>query len=68
VHEFTGRKIFVDTSFGLSGMSDSWSGATATDLNARIADGVIAANVTMPASNYVATVKTLVPTLQPTCK
>jgi hypothetical protein len=67
VHEFTGRKIFVDTSFGLSGMADSWSGASAADLNARIADGVIAANVTMPASNYVATVKALQPMLNPIC-
>ncbi|HKP55235.1 MAG TPA: hypothetical protein VJV78_00865, partial [Polyangiales bacterium] len=68
VHEFTGRKIFVDTSFGLSGTSDSWSGASPADLNSRIADGVIAANVTMPSSNYVATVKALVPMLTPTCK
>ncbi|HKU43446.1 MAG TPA: hypothetical protein VJR89_35030, partial [Polyangiales bacterium] len=68
VSQLTGRKIFVDTSFGLSGMSDSWSGASPSDLNARIADGVIAANVTMPASNYVQTVKALLPQLQPICQ
>jgi hypothetical protein len=68
LHQHTGRGILVDTSFGLSGMSDSWSGATAADLNARIADGVVAANVTMPSSSYVNTVKALVPQLNTTCQ
>jgi hypothetical protein len=68
LHQLTGREILVDTSFGLSGMSDSWSGATPADLNARIADGVIAANVTMPSSTYLSTVKALVPKLDATCK
>jgi hypothetical protein len=68
IHQLTKRSILVDTSFGLSGMSDSWSGASAADLNARIADGVIAANVTMPASNYVSTVKALLPQLSMTCQ
>lgn len=68
LHQKTGREILVDTSFGISGMSDSWSGATAADLNARIADGVVAANVTMPSGNYVSTVKALVPQLTATCK
>jgi len=68
LRQLTGRGILVDTSFGLSGMSDSWSGASAADLNARIADGVIAANVTMPSSSYVSTVKTVSPQLNATCQ
>jgi hypothetical protein len=57
----------VDTSFGLSAMSDTWSSADATTLNARIADGVIAANVTGAPSSYGATVKALSSQLQPAC-
>jgi hypothetical protein len=68
VHELTGRTIFVDTSFGLSGMSDSWSGASDQVLNARIAEGVIAANVTMPGSGYVAAATTLLPRLNGVCR
>jgi hypothetical protein len=67
IHQLTGKNILVDTSFGLSGMSDSWSGASPADLIARIADGFIAANLSMPASNYVSTVKALVPQLMATC-
>jgi hypothetical protein len=52
LHNLTGRTILVDTSFGLSGAGDSWSDTGAANLNARIADGVIAVNVTSPASNY----------------
>lgn len=64
----TGRKILVDTSFGLSGMADSWSTAGAQLLNQRIADGVLAANVTMPPANYVATTEALRPQLDALCK
>ena len=42
----TGRAILVDTSAGASAAGDSWSTASASDLNARIAEGVIAANIT----------------------
>jgi hypothetical protein len=52
VHSLTGRTIFVDTSFGASAMGDTWTTAGAATINARIADGVIAANVTTPPSNY----------------
>jgi hypothetical protein len=48
-------------------MSDTWSSADATTLNARIADGVIAANVTGAPSSYGATVKALSSQLQPAC-
>lgn len=64
----TGRKIFVDTSFGLSGMADTWASATAETLNARIADGVIAANVTMPPGDYVQRIQGLRAGLQKVCK
>ena len=38
--------FLVDTSAGASSAGDSWSTAGLTNLNARIADGVIAANIT----------------------
>jgi hypothetical protein len=68
VHMFTGRPIFVDTSFGLSAMEDSWSNADAATLNARIADGVIAANVTMAPASYQSAVTALEPQLDMVCR
>jgi hypothetical protein len=65
----TGRKIFVDTSFGLSAAGDSWSNAGAANLNARIADGVIAANVSSGTpTNYADVVRALQPMLSMTCR
>jgi len=52
LHKITGRTILVDTSFGASATSDSWSDSGAANLNARITDGVVAINVTTPTSNY----------------
>ena len=52
LHSITGRTILVDTSFGASATSDSWSDSGVANLNARIADGVVAINVTTPTSNY----------------
>ena len=52
LHSLTGRTILVDTSFGASATSDSWSDSGAANLNARITDGVVAINVTTPTSNY----------------
>jgi hypothetical protein len=46
IHKLTGRTILVDTSAGASAAGDSWSTASANDLNARISEGVIAANIT----------------------
>jgi hypothetical protein len=46
LHALTGRTILVDTSAGASAASDSWSTASLADLNARISEGVIAANIT----------------------
>src|SRR6185436_1955254 len=42
----TGKKIVVDTSFGTTRMDDSWTDIPVATLNQRIADGVIAVNVT----------------------
>lgn len=48
LHGLTGKRIFVDTSFGPSQQADSWSDQSAATLNARIAEGVFAINVTTP--------------------
>jgi hypothetical protein len=42
----TGKKIVVDTSFGVTRMDDSWTAIPVATLNQRIADGVVAVNVT----------------------
>lgn len=68
VSALTGRKILVDTSFGLSAMADTWTRASAATLNARIADGVIAANVATPPADYATSISTLAPQLDPTCE
>jgi hypothetical protein len=52
LNELTGKRILVDTSFGASQMNDSWSGASQNELNARIAEGVSAVNVTEPPGDY----------------
>jgi hypothetical protein len=46
LHSFTGRSVLVDTSAGASAAGDSWSTASVADINARISEGVIAANIT----------------------
>jgi hypothetical protein len=46
LYKLTGRTILVDTSAGASAAGDSWSTASLADLNARISEGVIAANIT----------------------
>ncbi len=46
LHTLTGRTLLVDTSAGASAAGDSWSTASASDINGRITDGVIAANIT----------------------
>jgi hypothetical protein len=67
VHQLTGKNILVDTSFGLSAMGDSWSNSNAATLNARIADGVVAANVTTVPQNYASAVGSRSPSLSSTC-
>ncbi|HTB60024.1 MAG TPA: hypothetical protein VLC06_19260 [Polyangia bacterium] len=68
VHTLTGKTIFVDTSFGASSMGDTWSNTTAATINARIANGVIAANVTTVPSNYSSAVSSLEPSLSKVCQ
>jgi len=67
VHTLTGRTIFVDTSFGASAMGDTWSNSPAATINARIANGVIAANVTTVPSGYSSAVMSLAPSLATVC-
>jgi len=67
VHTLTGKTILVDTSFGASAMGDSWSNTTAATINARIADGVIAANVTTVPANYSSAVGSLESSLSMVC-
>ncbi len=66
LHKVTGRTILVDTSFGLSATGDSWSDIGAANVNARIADGVIAVNVTNSESAYGSNISSL-GTLSTTC-
>jgi hypothetical protein len=68
IHEYTGKTIFVDTSFGPSQQADSWSNNTADVLNDRIAEGVIAANVTQPPTDYEARITNLMPGLDSVCE
>ena len=70
LHTLTGRSILVDTSAGASAASDSWSTASTADLNARISEGVIAANITGTApTNLQGNLSTKTPSLNaiPTC-
>jgi hypothetical protein len=67
LYELTGKRIFVDTSFGASQQADSWSSNSASTLNERIAEGVSAVNVTQPPSDYQARIDELAPQLRSTC-
>jgi hypothetical protein len=67
VHSYTGKNIAVDTSYGASSMSDSWSNLSAAQLNAHIANGVIGVNISNnPPSNYQTLIQNL-GTLNSTC-
>jgi hypothetical protein len=53
VHSLTGKNIAVDTSYGASAMSDSWSNQPAATLMNHIMNGVIGVNISSnPPSNY----------------
>src|SRR5262245_56807104 len=68
VHTLTGKKIVVDTSYGASSMSDSWSNLTAASLNTHIGNGVIGVNISNnPPSNYQTLIQALAPSLTSTC-
>jgi hypothetical protein len=67
VHALTGKTIAVDTSYGASAMSDSWSNQTAATLNNHIMNGVIGVNIASnPPSNYQTLIQNL-GTLSSTC-
>ncbi len=53
VHTLTGKNIAVDTSYGASAMSDSWSNQPAATLMNHIMNGVIGVNISSnPPSDY----------------
>ena len=64
----TGKRILVDTSFGATSMDDSWTGIPVATLNQRIADGVVAVNVTEPPSDYQTRIASLGPQLSSVCR
>lgn len=68
ISNLTGKPIWVDTSFGLSQADDSWSGLDAATLNQRIAEGVIAANITEPPGDYESRVQNLRGQLSSVCQ
>lgn len=66
----TGKHMLVDTSFGASQQDDSWTDASQDALNQRIADGVIAANVTDAPSDstYQSRLQSVAPGLSSVCQ
>ena len=68
IHTLTGRTIAVDTSYGASAMSDSWSNQSAQTLNNHITNGVIGVNISSnPPSNYQQLIQGI-GTLSTTCR
>jgi hypothetical protein len=67
LHSYTGKKILVDESAGMSQQSDTWSNQTAATLKTLIADGVVAINVSGAPSTYQANVTALASKLGSTC-
>jgi hypothetical protein len=68
LNQITGKPIIVDTSFGVTTMSDTWSTASAATLNERIADGVTAALIYPTPSNYQSRIDSLASQLDSTCR
>ena len=69
LRSLTGKTIAVDTSYGASSMSDSWSNQTAAVLNNHIMNGVVGVNIANnPPSNYQTLVSGLAPQLMTTCR
>jgi hypothetical protein len=67
LHTYTGKKILVDESAGMSQETDTWSNQSAATLNSLIEAGVIAVNVSGAPSNYQSNVTALGPELHKTC-
>ena len=55
LHTLTGKPILVDESFGLSAANDTWANQSAATINARIGEGVVAANITTDLPSYLQT-------------
>jgi hypothetical protein len=68
LRRLTGKNLIVDTSFGASQQADSWTNIGASTLNRRIAEGVIAVNVTSPPPDYQSRIAALAPSLSSTCR
>jgi hypothetical protein len=65
LHSFTGRPIMAETSYGLP---DRWSDTTASNINARISEGVIAVHVNQTPGNYQSAIQSLASQLNSTCQ
>ena len=63
----TGKKVLVDTSFGVTTMENSWSTIPAATLNQRIADGVAGALVYPTPGSYQSQINGLASQLSSTC-
>ena len=61
LHQVTGKPILADTGYGANGMSEghdpSWD--VPANLNARIADGVVAITQYNPSSNWGSTIASI---------
>ena len=67
LHQKTGRPIMAETSYAGSGSDDRWTSASASQINSRISEGVIAVLVNNPASDYQSDISTLSPQLDSVC-
>ncbi len=67
LHAATGLPIFVDTGFGATLLPDTWTTAAPAQLNQRIAEGVVAANIEPPPEDLGARIQALRPELTPLC-
>jgi len=65
--ETTGRPIMAETSFAGSGQDDRWTSASASDIDARIAEGVIAVLINNPDPDFSSQLAALRPGVGPVC-
>lgn len=65
--EAAGRPIMAETSFAGSGQDDRWTTASTSDINARIAEGVIGVLINNPGSNLSSQLTALRPDLVSVC-
>lgn len=67
LYQKAGAPIMAETSYASSGQPDRWSTTTADNINARIAEGVIAVLVNNPGADYLSSVQQLTPQLNAVC-